>query len=116
MWLDIQIFGFRALWSPYFFTFIVLIGIIYFLFIRPQRKIFGDVSRPTVNQQIFFYAGLILLYLVKGSPVDLMSHIMMSAHMIQTALLYMVVPIFFIRGLPVWMIERTIHLPVVKPL
>src|SRR5690625_1771740 len=98
MWLDIQIFGFRALWSPYFFLFIVGIGIIYFVFTGKYRKRFGNVSKPTVNQQLFFYSGLLIVYIVKGSPVDLLSHIMMSAHMIQMALLYFVVPIFILRG------------------
>lgn len=116
MWLEIQIFGFRALWSPYFLTFIIMLGLVYFIITGPKRSIFGEVSKPTINQQLFFYAGLILLYLVKGAPVDLLSHIMMSAHMIQMSILYFVVPIFFIRGLPTWFIERFIELPVIKPL
>src|SRR5699024_3373216 len=60
--------------------------------------------------------ALILLYTVKGAPIDLLSHIMMSAHMIQMCILYFVIPIFFIRGLPTWMIEKMIHQPIVKPL
>lgn len=116
MWLDIQIFGFRALWSPYFLTFLISIAVIYFIFTGPKRHLFGNVSKPTINEQIFFYAGIILVYLVKGAPVDLMSHIMMSAHMIQMSILYFVVPIFIIRGLPQWMLEKFIELPVVKPI
>jgi len=116
MWLDIQIFGFRALWSPFFLTFLILIGIFYFIITGPKRHIFGDVTKPTVNQQIFFYSALILLYTVKGAPIDLLSHIMMSAHMIQMCILYFVIPIFFIRGLPTWMIEKMIHQPIVKPI
>src|SRR5690625_4740732 len=114
MWLEIQIFGFRALWSPYFFTFLLCLAIIYFLFTGPLRYRFGTVSTPTGRQQLFFYSGIVLLYIVKGSPVDLMSHIMMSAHMIQMAILYFVIPICFIRGLPTWMIEKCIWLPIIK--
>jgi len=116
MWLEIQIFGFRALWSPYFLTFVIVLGLVYFLITGPKRTRFGEVSKPTINQQLFFYTGLILLYIVKGAPIDLLSHIMMSAHMIQMSVLYFIVPIFFIRGLPVWIIERFIQLPVIKPL
>lgn len=115
MWLNMQIFGFRALWSPYFFSFILLIGILYFLYTGPWRKRFGDVEAPTVKTQLLFYGGLLLLYIVKGSPIDLMSHIMMGAHMIQMALLYFLVPILLIRGIPAWMAQRFIELPVVKP-
>lgn len=116
MWLELQIFGFRALWSPYFFAFVVLVGVLYFLFTGPKRNVFGEVSKPTRNQQIFFYSGLILLYLVKGGPIDLISHIMMSAHMIQMSVLFFIIPICLIRGLPIWIIERFIELPIVKPL
>src|SRR5690625_1463246 len=111
MWLEIQIFGFRALWSPYFLTFLIAIAIVYFIFIGPKRHIFGDVDRPRIREQILFYLALILIYFVKGSPVDLLSHIMMSAHMVQMSILYFVVPIFIIRGIPKWMIEKFINLP-----
>ncbi|MBO1003541.1 cytochrome c oxidase assembly factor CtaG [Pseudogracilibacillus auburnensis] len=114
MWLEIQIFGFRALWSPYFLTIIICVALLYFLLTGPMREKFGSFDPPTRNQQIFFYSGMFILYIVKGSPVDLMSHIMMSAHMIQMSFLYFVVPIFIIRGLPVWMWEKFIHLPVIK--
>lgn len=118
MWLDIQIFGFRALWSPYFFTFLVLVALLYFLATGPLRHKFGGLSqdRPTNLQQVFFYSGIFLTYLVKGAPVDLLSHIMMTFHMAQTAILYFVVPIFIIRGLPIWMLEKFITLPVINVL
>src|SRR5690625_949614 len=114
MWLELQVFGFRALWSPYFLGFVILLGVIYYLFTGPLRHIFGDVEKPTLIQQLFFYSSLLLLYIVKGSPVDLLSHIMMSAHMAQMALLYMVFPIFLIRGLPVWVWKKFINLPVIN--
>ena len=55
MWLEIQIFGFRALWSPYFLTFVIVLGLVYFLITGPKRTRFGEVSKPTMNQQLFFY-------------------------------------------------------------
>lgn len=117
MWLDIQIFGFRALWSPYFFIYLLCISVAYFLITGPMRNRFGkNLPKPTTGQQWFFYSGLLFVYLVKGAPIDLLAHIMMSAHMIQMAILYFVVPIFIIRGLPKWLLRRLISLPIVKPL
>lgn len=116
MWLEIQIFGFRALWSPYFLTFLILIALIYFIFTGPKRHIFGNVSKPSIGKQLMFYFGIFLIYFVKGSPIDLMSHIMMTAHMVQMSILFFVVPIFIIRGLPNWFLERVIELPVIKPI
>src|SRR5690625_5665172 len=87
MWLDIQIFGFRALWSPYFILFILALALAYYLMTGPYRHKFGGGEKVTNKQQTYFYTSLVLLYLVKGSPVDLLSHIMLSAHMAQLAIL-----------------------------
>lgn len=116
MWLDIQIFGFRALWSPYFFTFVVSLGIVYFLITGPYRHKFGGKERVTIKQQTYFYVGLLLLYIAKGSPIDLLSHIMLSAHMAQLAVYYLIFPILIIKGLPEWIWEKFVTLPIIKPL
>jgi len=114
MWLEIQIFGFRALWSPYFIAFVLFLGILYYLVTGPYRHKYTNAGRPTVFQQFSFYSGLILLYIIKGSPVDLLSHIMLSAHMIQTALLYFLFPITMIKGIPKWIWKKIIFLPKLK--
>ncbi|MEC5422814.1 cytochrome c oxidase assembly factor CtaG [Virgibacillus sp. C22-A2] len=115
MWLELQIFGFRALWSPYFFMFVLFLALLYFLITGPYRRKFGENDKPSFSQQIFFYTALLLLYLVKGSPVDLLSHIMLSAHMVQMAIYYLIFPIFIIKGLPVWVWRKVIEKPVIKP-
>lgn len=116
MWLDIQIFGFRALWSPYFFIFVVLLAIAYYIFTGPMRHLFGEVAKPKKSEQAFFYSGMLVLYIAEGSPVDLLSHIMMSAHMTQMALFYMVFPIFMIRGIPGWVWKKFINIKSIKPI
>src|SRR5690625_7066223 len=75
------------------------------------RHKFGGVEKVTNKQQTYFYTSLVLLYLVKGSPVDLLSHIMLSAHMVQLAILLLVYPIFLIKGIPVWIWEKVIEAP-----
>src|SRR5699024_11261634 len=57
-----------------------------------------------------------LYYIIKVSANYLKSHIMLGAQMIQIALLYFLVPIMLIRGLPVWMWRRFIKLPIINPL
>lgn len=116
MWLDLQIFGFRALWSPYYLTSLIIIAVIYFLITGPLHHRFGNVAQATKRQRIYYLTGILLLYIVKGSPVDLLSHIMLSAHMLQMAVLYLVIPILFILGLPERMIEKFIELKFVKPI
>lgn len=118
MWLEIQIFGNRALWSPYFLSFVILLGIVYYLVTGPYRHKFGgdQEERPDSKQQSMFYIGLVILYIAKGSPVDLLSHIMLSAHMLQMVVLYFIFPVFIIKGIPAWMWKKVVYAPVIAPI
>ncbi|MED3691418.1 cytochrome c oxidase assembly factor CtaG [Peribacillus butanolivorans] len=98
--MSIDIFGFRALWSPYYFAALVLITVGYFLLVTKYRGKFRGSSSLSVKQTTFFLLAMFLLYMVKGSPLDLLSHIMFSAHMFQMALLYLVIPPLFIIAIP----------------
>ncbi|SEH70660.1 putative membrane protein [Halobacillus karajensis] len=104
MWLELQIFGFRALWSPYYFLFVLLLAAFYFYITGPGRK--KGTERPSGAQQFMFYSGMLLLYIVKGSPVDLLGHIMFTAHMTQMAIYYLLFPILVIKGLPTWIWKK----------
>ncbi|UOQ85462.1 cytochrome c oxidase assembly factor CtaG [Gracilibacillus salinarum] len=107
MWQDIQIFGFRALWSPYYLLFIVLLAVLYFwLFVRRN-----DDKKANRRQITLFYTGIALLYVIKGSPIDLLSHIMFTSHMIQMALYYLLFPILMIRGIPAWFWRKVFNIP-----
>ncbi|GAE91770.1 CtaG protein [Gracilibacillus boraciitolerans JCM 21714] len=107
---DLQIFGFRALWSPYYALFILTLALAY-LIIFINRK---DSKRVNVEQVLYFYGGLVLLYIIKGSPMDLMSHIMFTAHMLQMALYYLLFPILIIKGIPTWAWRKVFEVPVLK--
>lgn len=65
---------------------------------------------------MYFTMALILLYIVKGAPVDLLSHIMLTAHMTQMAIYLLIVPIFIIKGIPVWLWKKFIQLPIIRSL
>src|SRR5699024_12767524 len=92
-----------------------LIALFYSFFTGPFRYYFGDVKRAGVKQQVLFYSALLLVYAVKGAPVDLLSHIMMGAHMVQMALLYLLAPVWLILGIPAWMWQWFIELKYVRP-
>ncbi|MFD1848933.1 cytochrome c oxidase assembly factor CtaG [Oceanobacillus bengalensis] len=115
MWLNLQIFGFKALWSPYFLIYILIIGLLYYLITGPLRHKFGGTDLPSRKQKIYFYSALLLLYIVKGSPVDLMTHITLTAHMIQMAIYLFVFPIFIIKGIPKWIWKKIAYAPVLGP-
>lgn len=113
MWLELQIFGFRALWSPFFSLFLLVIAITYFLITGPLRFKFGKYPPPTGLQQSFFYISIFLIYVVKGSPIDLLSHIMLTAHMTQMAIFLIIIPILMIKGIPEWIWIKILDAPVV---
>ncbi|WP_067728250.1 cytochrome c oxidase assembly factor CtaG [Oceanobacillus damuensis] len=115
MWLELQIFGFRALWSPYYFVFLVGLAVLYYLITGPYRHRFGGEEKPAGKQQFLFYVSLLLLYIVKGSPIDLLTHITLTAHMVQMAIYLLVIPIFMLKGIPSWIWRKVVNAPVIKP-
>src|SRR5690625_878479 len=99
----------------FFIKLIIYLLLINYIITRPIRhKLYKGLTKPTILQQVFFYLAMLLLYAVKGAPIDLLSHIMMSAHMTQMAILYFVIPIFIIRGIPEWILRSFVDLPIVK--
>ncbi|WP_141431312.1 cytochrome c oxidase assembly factor CtaG [Bacillus sp. 03113] len=111
MWDKIQMFGFTALWSPYFLLTLLLILALYFFLLLKKRNGWGDSNRN--KQAIFFTLALLLLYIVKGSPLDLMSHVLFYAHMSQMALLFLLIPPLLIWGLPNWMWRKILSIKLI---
>lgn len=112
---NLDMFGFQALWSPYLLATTILITILYFYITGKGRHRFKDSEEISNKQRAFFLSSMILFYLVKGSPVDLLSHLMLSAHMTQMAILYLVIPPILLMGMPAWVLRKLINLSVVKP-
>ncbi|UOQ46494.1 cytochrome c oxidase assembly factor CtaG [Halobacillus salinarum] len=108
MWLELHMFGFRALWSPYYLLFVAVLCSLYYYLTGPGRK--SGEEKPEVHQQIMFYSGMALLYIIKGSPIDLIGHILFSAHMTQMALYYLLFPILIVKGVPRWIWEKVFYL------
>ncbi|MED3552323.1 cytochrome c oxidase assembly factor CtaG [Cytobacillus praedii] len=106
--MSISIFGFRALWSPIFLAVLVLTLVGYFLITMKYRQKFSRSEPLTKGQAINFSLAIILLYIIKGSPIDLMGHLMFYAHMTQMAVLCLIIPQLFILGIPPW-IWRTLQ-------
>lgn len=114
--MPLSIFGFNALWSPYFIGVLLFITILYFLVTTTWRKDF-KISEPLKRSEaIYFILAMIFLYIIKGSPIDLLGHIMFSVHMTQMAILLLLIPIFLIKGIPWWVWRIVVEAPVIKPI
>jgi putative membrane protein len=114
--MPLGIFGFMALWSPFFILALVFITVVYFLVTVKWRNSFKESAPLSFKEAAYFILAMILLYAIKGSPVEVLSTILFSAHMTQMALLYLVVTPLIIMGIPNWVWKTAINLPVVKPL
>lgn len=111
---SLDIFGFEALWSPYFLSILLLILGAYFLITIKIRTRFQNSEPLTIRQSTLFTISILLLYAIKGSPLDLMAHLMFYVHMIQMAVLVFIVPPLFILGIPVWIWRKTLSVRIIN--
>ena len=96
--------------------FVLLLIAGYFLLTVKYRHRFKGSEPLQPKQAVLFIIAMILLYATKGSPVDLMAHIMFSFHMVQMAFLYLVIPPILISSIPNWVWERVIEVKAVNSL
>jgi len=112
--LSLEIFGFRALWSPFFFIFVLLVTVGYFFFVTKYSLEFKGRRSLTKSQIILFILSMLLIYIVKGSPLDLMGHLMFYAHMIQMSVLLFIIPPILIIAVPEWLWRYIWSMPIIK--
>jgi len=113
--MPLSIFGFQALWSPFFILSTLLVIGLYFFITSKKQHWFEDTQPVTKKEITAFVSAMLLLYAVKGSPVDLMGHILFSVHMAQMALLLMLVPPLLIVGVPSWIWQKIIRMRYIQP-
>ncbi|MFJ7728898.1 cytochrome c oxidase assembly factor CtaG [Neobacillus sp. NPDC097160] len=107
--LTLDIFGFKALWSPYFLLILVAMTIAYFLITITFRSKFVGSEPLTGKQAALFLTAMILLYAIKGSPLDLMGHLMFYIHGITMVILVLLIPPLFILSIPQWLWRRILN-------
>ncbi|MDN3014887.1 cytochrome c oxidase assembly factor CtaG [Paenibacillus sp. BSR1-1] len=114
--LSLDIFGFKALWSPYFLVILAFLTAGYFILTTKFRSLFPGSEPLTKKQGLLFFASMVLLYAIKGSPIDLLAHLMFWVHMIQMAALVLIVPPIFIYGIPTWVWKKLFSVSVINSL
>jgi len=114
--LTLDIFGFKALWSPYFLLILLALTAAYFLITITFRSKFQDSEPLTGKQAALFLTAMILLYAIKGSPLDLMGHLMFYIHGITMVILVLLIPPLFILSIPQWLWRSILQLKMIKPL
>ncbi|MBO2532247.1 MAG: hypothetical protein CW342_05055 [Thermoactinomycetaceae bacterium] len=110
-----QLFRYPANWNLPGNLLTVLVGATYLLLVGPLRRLFPGSTPVRPGKKIWFLSGLLLLYFTLGSPLDLLAHELFTFHMLQMSLLYLVIPPFFLNGIPDWMFRAFFRIPGVKP-
>jgi putative membrane protein len=100
-----ETFGFRGTWNPELIVLTVLIGVAYFACIGPLRHTFPGAEPASLRQKILFSAGLLLFYFSLGSPLNVSGHFLFTGHMLQQALLYLVMPLLILAGTPTFIYQ-----------
>ena len=95
-------YDFFQLWRPDVFLLVFLVGTVYALLTGTYwNKVAGKADPVTKGRKISFYSGLLLFYLLHGTPVHIIGYdYLFSVHMSQMALTYMVVIPLIIVGVP----------------
>lgn len=78
-----------------------------------MRELAGVTAEPNVfprRHAIKFYTALVIFYLAVGSPLDQVGEAyLLSVHMLQHQLLIYPAAIFFLLGIPSWMIDPVLQ-------
>lgn len=90
-------------WSPLFLVSSVLIIILYLGITGPYRRVFAQVDPVPIPKKLMFINGVLLLYLAQGGPLNIMSHMMLTFHMLMMAITYIIVPPLILLGVPAWL-------------
>lgn len=104
--LGLEYFKFEAVWSPVFLALMLLLTAGYFVLIGPGGGKWAPGETAPVGRKVLFTAGMLLLYVAQGGPVELLGHMIFSFHMLSMALSYLVAPPLLMLGLPPWVWRR----------
>jgi putative membrane protein len=92
--------------EPVLIAGLVLLGWGYGLLAGPLRPRLAPGEPFPRRPAVWFYAGLVLLYLALASPLDRVGrYFLLTAHTAQYCLLLYPAPVCLLLGLPAWMVD-----------
>lgn len=111
---SISIFGFWANWTPFFFVGVLCVIILYFLICGKWYKDIPGGRPLRKGEATLFVILMLTIYILEGGPIDLLSHIIFSFHMLQMALLFLIVVPLLYFAIPEYIIKYVEELPVIN--
>ncbi|WP_438479111.1 cytochrome c oxidase assembly protein [Oleiharenicola lentus] len=96
---------------------LTFLGWLYAILTGPYRARFAPGTPYPVRHAAMFYGALITFYLSVGSPLDqIAERYLFSAHMLQHQILIYPAAIFFLLGLPDWLVRVVTGRPNLQPI
>lgn len=94
-------FGFWQMWDP--LQILITLTMIFF-YIKWLKR---DGEQPVkAYQKILYFSGVFIYLIAAGGPINFFGHhFLLSAHMLQQALLYYIVPPLLILGIPKYVFQ-----------
>lgn len=96
--------------EPLLLMSIIGCGWLYALCCGPLRRHIAPATPFNRGQAVLFFAGIVIVYLAVGSPIDQLGEdYLFSMHMFQHILLIYCAPPLIIRGIPPWLTDRVLR-------
>ena len=103
--------------EPHLIGGLILLGWLYAVLTGPLRDKLAPGAPYPRSHAIKFYGALVIFYLAVGSPLDQAGErFLLSAHMVQHALLIYPAAVLFLLGLPAWLVSPLTSRPALRHL
>jgi len=113
--LGLSNFSFEQIWSPITLLVYIIIAAAYLLITGPYRTAFAHTEPLGWRRKALFLIGLFLFYLAQSGPLEVLAHLMFSAHMIAMTVSYIIAPPLLILGTPAWIWRRFLSWRIMRP-
>lgn len=98
--------------EPFLVGGLIIIGWLYAILTGPLRGWFDAALPYPAREARYFYSALLLFYLAVGSPLDQIGErFLFTAHMVQHQIILYPAALFFLSGLPVWLMAPLAEYP-----
>jgi putative membrane protein len=105
------------MWNPGMIMISVILAAIYLTVVGPLRHLFPYATPISFGRKASFLVGIMIFYFTLGSPLHLIGHeFLFSVHMLEQALVYMVMPPLLLLGTPAWLLRLVFNKRVFKGL